>query len=54
MMAMLKRSEYGDHWMLTLGNEHAGLRMTRGRLSRHGRWRSWQPCVFFLWRGRRV
>jgi hypothetical protein len=46
--------QVGGHWMLTIGTERAGLRVTRGRLSRRGRWHPWQPCVFLLWRGRRV
>lgn len=43
-----------DHYMLTIGSERAGVRITRGSLSRHGKWRSWCPNVFFLWRGRRA
>lgn len=46
--------DVGGHWMLTLGTEHAGLRVTRGRLSRKGQFHDWQPDVFLLWRGRRV
>jgi hypothetical protein len=46
--------QVGGHWMLTLGTERAGVRVTRGRLSRRGRFHRWQPDVFLLWRGRRV
>lgn len=30
------------------------LRITKGRLSRAGRWHPWQPCVFWIVNGRRV
>jgi hypothetical protein len=46
--------QYGGHWMFTLGTERAGIRVTRGTISRHGVWHPWRPCVFLLWRGRRV
>lgn len=39
--------------MRTLGNETLGLRMTRGKLDRRGRWHPDWPCIFVLWRGRR-
>jgi hypothetical protein len=39
---------------MTLGSKRAGLRVTRGRLDRRGRFHGRQPCVFLLWRGRRV
>jgi hypothetical protein len=40
--------------MLTIGTEKLGIRITKGRLSRRGRWHGRSPCVFLLWRGRRV
>ena len=40
--------------MITIGNERFGLRITKGRLSRRGKWHSWQPCVFWLVKGKRV
>ena len=43
-----------NHYMLTIGSERAGLRITRGNLDRRGRWHPWRPDVFLLWRGRRV
>jgi hypothetical protein len=54
-MLSIERCEeqFGGHWMLTLGSERAGLRVTPGRLGRGGRWHGWQPNVFVLWRGRR-
>jgi hypothetical protein len=42
------------HRMLTIGTDRAGLRVTMGRLDRQGRFHRRQPCVFLLWRGRRV
>ncbi len=39
---------------MTIGNERLGLRITKGRLSRKGKWHEWQPCVFLLYKGRRV
>jgi hypothetical protein len=39
---------------MTIGNERFGLRITRGRLGRKGRWNPYQPCVFWLVRGKRV
>ena len=54
-MKLLTRDPRFGHRMFTLGNEerHA-LRITRGRLSRRGKWRGWQPDVFLIWNGRRV
>jgi len=46
--------QVGGHWMFTLGNERAGLRVTRGHLDRRGRFHRNRPDVFLLWRGRRV
>ena len=40
--------------MRTIGNERAGVRVTKGRLDRRGKWHPWQPCVFLLWKGGRV
>jgi hypothetical protein len=38
---------------MTIGTEKLGLRITRGRLGRKGRFHENQPCIFLLWRGRR-
>jgi hypothetical protein len=38
---------------LTIGTEQCGLRITRGKLDRHGSWHDNWPCIFILWRGRR-
>jgi len=38
---------------MTIGTERAGLRIIKGRLDRHGRWHDNQPCIFWLWHGRR-
>jgi hypothetical protein len=46
--------QVGGYRMLTLGNERAGLRVTRGTLDRRGRWHPHRLCIFPLWRGRRV
>jgi hypothetical protein len=45
-----------DAHLLTVGSPTRGLafRVTLGRLSRAGRWHGWQPCAFFIWRGRRI
>lgn len=43
-----------DHYMLTIGSERAGLRITRGTLDRHGNWHRWWPNVFFLQHGKRT
>lgn len=40
--------------MVTIGTVQCGLRITKGRLSRRGRWHGWQPCIFFLWKGKKV
>jgi hypothetical protein len=42
------------HPKMTFGTEVLGIRITRGRLDRHGRFHDNQPCVFVLWRGRRI
>lgn len=44
-----------DSHLLTVGSPTRGLafRVTLGRLDRHGHWHGRQPCVFFIWRGRR-
>lgn len=39
--------------MITIGTERFGLRITKGRLDRHGRFHNWQPCIFFLVNGKR-
>jgi hypothetical protein len=39
---------------MTIGSVWLGLRITRVRLDRNGKWHPNQPCIFFLWRGRRV
>lgn len=52
-MSLVARNSLG-RLMVTVGSERAGLRVTRGRLGRRGRFRDWQPCVFLLWRGRRL
>lgn len=51
---MITRSDIGGHRMLTIGKEACGLRVTMGKLGRNGTWHAWQPCVFLLWRGRRL
>ena len=41
--------------LLTIGDpESYAVRVTLGRLGRHGKWHGWQPCAFLIWRGRRV
>lgn len=39
---------------MTIGTEKFGLRITRGKLDRHGRFHDNRPCVFLLVGGRRV
>ncbi len=39
---------------MTIGTEQVGIRITKGRLDRHGRFHNHQLCIFLLWRGRRV
>jgi hypothetical protein len=39
---------------MTIGNETFGLRITRGRLDRHGRFHDNQRCIFFLYKNKRV
>lgn len=51
---MLKRNERFGHWMLTIGNPNKrALRITRGRLGKRGKWHAWQPCIFWIVKGRR-
>jgi hypothetical protein len=38
---------------MTIGTERLGIRITKGRLDRYGRWHPWQPCVFLLWKDKR-
>jgi hypothetical protein len=46
---------YGERKVeMTIGTETLGLRVTRGKLDRHGRFHDNWPCIFLLWRGRRV
>lgn len=42
--------------LLTIGSPVRGLclRVTMGRLSRRGHWHAYQPCVFLIWKGKRV
>jgi hypothetical protein len=41
--------------MVTLGSERVlALRVTKGRLDRHGVFHERQPCIFLIWRGRRL
>jgi hypothetical protein len=42
------------HHMLTLGREALGVRVTMGKLDRHGVFHQMRPCVFLLFRGRRL
>lgn len=54
-MTRLKRyNKPPFHHMLTLGTEALGVRVTMGKLDRHGVWHPMRPCVFLLFRGRRV
>lgn len=46
--------QVGGHRMLTIGGEQLGVRATMGRLSRRAVWHPYCPCVFLLWRGRRL
>lgn len=39
---------------MTLGTQRLGLRITRGKIDRHGWFHPNRPCVFVLWRGRRL
>ena len=39
---------------MTIGTPRAGVRITRGKLDRHGVWHENWPCIFLLWRGQRV
>jgi hypothetical protein len=38
---------------MTIGTERFGIRITRGRLDRKGKWHPNQPCVFALVQGKR-
>jgi hypothetical protein len=38
---------------MTIGSEYLGIRATKGRLDRRGRFHDRQPCIFMLFRGRR-
>jgi len=41
-------------YRITLGSERSyALRITRGKLDRHGRFHGNWPCVFLIWKGRR-
>jgi hypothetical protein len=42
--------------LLTVGSPARGLclRITLGRMARTGIWHPWQPCVFLIWRGKRL
>lgn len=51
---MITRSDIGGHRMLTIGRETCGLRVTMGKLDRHGSWHSRWPDIFLLWRDRRI
>ncbi len=50
----VNRDMHSGRRMLTIGSERAGVRITRGRLSRRAVWHDRQPCVFLLWRCQRV
>ncbi len=39
---------------MTIGNERLGLRITKGRLTKKGKWHERQPNVFLLWKGKRI
>lgn len=39
---------------MTIGTEQLGVCITRGKLDRRGHFHENWPCVFLLWRGRRV
>lgn len=39
---------------MTIGAEQLGVRITRGKLDRKGKFHDNRPCVFVLWRGRRI
>lgn len=39
--------------LLTIGDpESYAFRVTLGRLSRRGKFHAWQPCAFFIWKGK--
>lgn len=40
--------------MITIGCEALGVRATMGALDHHGHFHERWPCVFILWRGRRL
>jgi len=40
--------------MMTIGNERFGLRITKGRMGRNGKFHPFQPCVFWLVNGKRI
>jgi hypothetical protein len=39
---------------MTIGTERLGIRITKGRLDRSGHYHPDQPCIFLLWKGKRV
>lgn len=39
---------------MTIGTDRFGLRITRGKLNKNGTFHDNWPCVFVLWRGRRL
>jgi hypothetical protein len=38
---------------MTIGTEQLGIRITKGRLDRRGRYHPRQPCIFILFKGKR-
>lgn len=52
-MAEAERVDYPERKQMTIGTETLGLRITKGRFSRRGKWHPHQPCIFLLINGKR-